>query len=78
MKRQILIFDKKTEALKYALDLTIPNSDILAYYKEFVQEDSSLIYEYEISNKDVAFYKQYMTIDFDFDKNDYFLSCSES
>ena len=77
MKRQIQVFDKKTEEYKFSVDLTIPDKVILEHYKEFIAEDPQLIYEYEIKNEDVEFYNNYLSIEFDFDKNDYFLSCSE-
>ena len=75
--RRIQVFDKKTEEYKFSVDLTIPDKVILEHYKEFIAEDSQLIYEYQIKNEDVEFYNNYLSIEFDFDKNDYFLSCSE-
>jgi len=77
MMRRIQVFDKKTEEYKFSVDLTIPDKVILEHYKEFIAEDSQLIYEYQIKNEDVEFYNNYLSIEFDFDKNDYFLSCSE-
>ena len=77
MMRLIQVFDKKSEEYKFSVDLTIPDKVILEHYKEFIAEDSQLIYEYEIKNEDVEFYNNYLSIEFDFDKNDYFLSCSE-
>lgn len=77
MMRRIQVFDKKSEKYKFSVDLTIPDKVILEHYKEFIAEDSQLIYEYEIKNEDVEFYNNYLSIEFDFDKNDYFLSCSE-
>ena len=78
MMRRIQVFDKKTEEYKFSVDLTIPDKVILEHYKEFIAEDPQLIYEYEIKNKDAEFYKSYLSIEFDFNKNDYFLSCSAS
>ena len=77
MTRQIQVFDKISEKYKFSIDLTISDKVILEHYKEFIAEDSQLIYEYEIKNEDVEFYNNYLSIEFDFDKNDYFLSCSE-
>lgn len=78
MKRQIHIFDKATEALKCTLDVTIPIDKLLYHYKRFLNEDPELIYEYEINIEDESFYKEYLLINFDFEHNDYFLSCSVS
>lgn len=78
MTRQIQVFDKISEKYKFSINLTIPDKVILEHYKEFIAEDPQLIYEYEIKNKDAEFYKSYLSIEFDFNKNDYFLSCSAS
>lgn len=78
MRREIAAFDKKTEVLNFYIKITIPDEILFEYFKEYVKDDPLLIYEYEISKKDSLFFKKHMSIDFDFDKNDYFLSCSES
>ena len=76
MKRKIHVFDKKSELLKESFELKIPDEVLLNYYKESTETDPKLIYEYEILKKDEKFFKQYILIDFDFEKNDYFLSSS--
>ena len=78
MKRSIQVFDKKTEEYSCSIDIAIPAEKILNYYKDMLIEDPMLIYEYEIKKADIEFYKRYVTIDFEFDKFDYFLSCSVS
>lgn len=78
IKRRIEEFDKKTEELKSTIDLVIPDEVLFRYYKNFLKDDPLLIYDYDITDKDVNFYRQYISMNFDFANNDYFLSCFES
>ena len=78
IQRTIEVFDKKTEELKSSIDLAIPNEVLFSYYRDFLKDDPLLIYSYDITNNDTDFYKKYVSLDFDFVNNDYFLSCFES
>lgn len=77
INRMIEVFDKKTENVVAEIELKIPDRLLYDYYKDVMGDDVSLTFEYEITKKDVDFYGKYMPIDFDFTKNDYFLSCYE-
>ncbi|MGN0728449.1 DUF7683 domain-containing protein [Treponema sp.] len=76
IQREIEIFDKKNEELISILEVFIPDEVLFNYYKDYREEDPCLFYSYEIYEKDRAFYSKYITIEFDFIKYDYFLSCS--
>ena len=74
IKRIIEEFDKKTEELKYTMDLVIPDEVLFRYYKNFLKDDPLLIYDYDITDNDVNFYRQYISMNFDFVNNDYMIS----
>ena len=77
LERLITIFDNKTELLIKEIVIT-PNFSLLKKkYKEELNTDPLLYYEYEIKEDDVEFYKKLIDINFEFDKYSYFLSCSE-
>lgn len=57
--------------------ITLDLSLLKKKYREKLNTDSLLYYEYEIKKDDVEFYKKFIDIDFEFDKYSYFLSCSE-
>lgn len=75
MKREIEIFDKLSEDLVGTVELQIPKEILFNYYKDYVKSDTALVLDYDIKECDAAFYKKYSTIEFDFLKKDYFLSC---
>ena len=58
--------------------ITLDLSLLKKKYREKLNTDSLLYYEYEIKKDDVEFYKKFIDIDFEFDKYSYFLSCSEA
>ena len=77
LERLITIFDNKTELLIKEIVIT-PNFSLLKRkYKEELNTDPLLYYEYEIKEDDVEFYEKLIDINFEFDKYSYFLSCSE-
>ena len=77
IERFIAIFDNKTELLIKEIVITPDFSLLKKKYKEKLNTDPLLYYEYEIKKDDVEFYKKFIDIDFEFDKYSYFLSCSE-
>ncbi len=77
IQREIAVYDKKTEKLKFSIPLAIPDEILFSYYKECTKEDPCLYYCYDIYEGDVPFYKAYVPKDFEFDfeKDDYQLEC---
>ena len=75
MKREIEIFNKKSEKLVGVIELQISDEVLFNYYKDYIKDDTSLVFDYDIKECDIDFYKNYTSIKFDFSKNDYFLSC---
>lgn len=76
IQREIEIFDKKNEELVSIVDVFIPDDVLFNYYKDYTEKDPFLFYSYEIYEKDRDFYSKYISMDFDFVKYDYVLSCS--
>ncbi len=76
IKRYITVFDNKTDLLIKEIDIPTDLSILKEKYKEELNTDPLLYYEYEMK-KEIEFYKNIMDIDFEFDKYTYFLSCSE-
>ena len=78
LERSIRVFDNKTELLIKEIVITPDFNTLSKKYKDEIGDDPLLIYEYEIKNEDVEFYKKIVDIDFEFDKYSYFLSFSEA
>ena len=78
LERSIRVFDNKTELLIKEIVITPDFNTLSKKYKDEIGDDPLLIYEYEIKNEDVEFYKKIVDIDFEFDEYSYFLSCSEA
>ena len=73
LERSIRVFDNKAELLIKEIVITPDFNTLSKKYKDEIGDDPLLIYEYEIKNEDVEFYKKIVDIDFEFDKYSYFL-----
>ncbi len=71
----IMCFDKNTEGLIYSEDLPYLTADELReiLMLSYDLEDPEVIYDYEISEKNVAKLCRYTDHEFDFKKGDYFI-----
>lgn len=79
VNRTVSIFDNHSD--KLIAEYSLASFDLPKFRQHFQakldRNDSEIVMEYEIQPKDVAFLSDYLTelIDYDFDRNSYFLSC---
>ena len=59
MKREIEIFNKKSEKLVGVIELQISDEVLFNYYKDYIKDDTSLVFDYDIKECDIDFYKNY-------------------
>lgn len=75
--RKIVFFDKISEEYQGSVELKINDLDLFSHYKQYIKEDPNLFLEYPIHENEEHFFHHYVSLKFDFNRYDYFLSCSE-
>ena len=76
IQREIEIFEKHQDSLYKLLVISIPDKILFEHFAQYTKDDPNLIYSYYIKEGDVEFFKGYTSCQFDFEKYDYILTCS--